>query len=263
MTTLSEFYDFYDGPEGREDQFTFYSSLFDPERHALLELACGTGIITIELARRGFRVTGIDYDEDMLAVAARNLAKESEDTQRRAHLQCADMKEFNLKRQFGAIIIPTKSFGYLFRLEDRQACLTRVHEHLPQKGLLVIEESHYSPERLAEVNSRRGVEKTWEGRVNPETGKYTMFKTCIHRIDSASQTIYCSTFVDEVQQDGSVRRYVPTNTYFGNRKHYFGKTELGLLAERCGFNVKDIWGDYSKRPFMSECKSIILVAEKA
>ena len=262
MTTLSEFYDFYDGPEDREDQFAFYTSLFDSEKGELLELACGTGIITIELARRGFHITGIDYDSDMLAVANRKLAKENEDTRRRAQFHCADMKDFIVNRQFGAVIIPTNSFGYLVKLEDQQACLKRVREHLLRKGILVIEERFCSPEALARMGARRGVERTWESRVNPETGRYTMFKTCIRRIDSANQTIYCSTFVDELQEDGSVKRYVPTTTYFGNRSHYFGKTELQLLVESCGFKVKDIWGDRSKRPFVGQSKSIIVIAEK-
>jgi len=48
MTALSEFYDFYDGPEDCEEQFDFYASLFDADRCELLELGCGTGIIAIK-----------------------------------------------------------------------------------------------------------------------------------------------------------------------------------------------------------------------
>ena len=262
MTSLSKFYDFYDGPEHREDQFAFYTSLFDPDECELLELACGTGIITIELARREFQIVGIDYDEDMLAIARRKLAMSDEDTQRRVQFQCADMKDFTVSKQFGAIIIPTNSFGYLFKLEDQRACLERVRKHLLPKGILVIEERFYSSETLHQMKSLRGVERTWDGRINPQTGKYTMFKDCIRGIDSAQQTIYRSTFVDEVQEDGTMKRYVPPKTYFGNRNHYFSKTELQLLVESCGFKVKEIWGDCAKRPFGSRSNNIIIMAEK-
>jgi SAM-dependent methyltransferase len=262
MTTLSEFYDFYDGPEDREDQFAFYASLLDPEKCELLELACGTGIVTIELGRRGFHITGIDYDDDMLAVANRKLAKENEDIRKRTQFQRADMKDFSLSKHFGAVIIPTNSFGYLFKLEDQRACLKRIYEHLLPKGILVIEERHYSPETLTQMIRLRGVDRTWESRVNSQTGKYTMFKDCIRGIDTANQTIYRTTFVDEVEEDGSMKRHVPTGAYFGNRNHYFGKTELQLLVESCGFKVKDIWGDRSRRPFVSQSNSIIIMAEK-
>lgn len=83
MLKLSNFYDFYDGPEYRESQFKFYTSLFDPDKCEILELGCGTGIITIELAQRGFKMVGIDYDEDMLTIARAKLASCDEDTQKR------------------------------------------------------------------------------------------------------------------------------------------------------------------------------------
>jgi hypothetical protein len=90
-----------------------------------------------------------------------------------------------------------------------------------------------------------------------------MFKDCIRGIDYASQTIFRTTFVDEVQEDGSIRRYVPTRAYFGNRNHYFSGIELQLLVESCGFQVRGMWGDYSRRPLGSQSNSIIIVSEKA
>lgn len=262
MSSLSKFYDFYDGPEHREEQFAFYTSLFDPEACELLELGCGTGILTLELARRGFRIVGIDYDEDMLAIARSKRILSDEDTQKRVRFHCADMKDFTVSRQFGAVMIPTHSFGYLFKLEDQRACLEQVREHLLPHGRLVIEERYYAPETLHQMKNLLGVERTWAGRVNPQTGKYTMFIDCIRWIDSAQQTIYRSTFVDEVQEDGTVKRYAPSKTYFGNTQHYFSKIELQLLVESCGFKVQQIWGDLAKRPFGSQSSKIIMVAEK-
>jgi ubiquinone/menaquinone biosynthesis C-methylase UbiE len=262
MSRLSKFYDFCDGPEHREEQFEFYTSLFDPDECELLELACGTGIITIELARRGFKIVGIDNDEDMLAIAKSKLVASEEDTQKRVQFHCADMIDFTFNKQFGAIIIPTNSFGYLYKLEDQRACLEQVRKHLLPKGRLVIEERYFSLETLQQMKNLLGVERSWTGRVNPQTGKYTMFIDCIRWIDSSQQTIYRSTFVDEVQEDGTMKRYVPPTTYFGNTQHYFSKMELQLLVESCGFRVKEIWGDKAKQPFGSRSKNIIIMAEK-
>jgi ubiquinone/menaquinone biosynthesis C-methylase UbiE len=262
MSSLSKFYDFYDGPEHREKQFEFYTSLFEPGECELLELACGTGIITIELARRGFQIMGIDYDEDMLAIAKRKLDSSDAETQKRVQFHCADMKAFTVSKQFGAIIIPTNSFGYLFKLEDQRGCLEQVRRHLLPKGRLVIEERSFSLETLHQMKNLLGVERSWTGSVNPQTGKYTMFIDCIRWIDSAQQNIYRSTFVDEVQEDGTMKRYVPSKTYFGNTQHYFSKTELQLLIESSGFKVKEIWGDFAKQPFGSRSNKIIVLAER-
>jgi SAM-dependent methyltransferase len=262
MSVLSQFYDFYDGPEGRAEQFDFFASLFDPEIDELLDLTCGTGIITIELARRGFRITGIDYDEDMLAIAERKLAAESAEVRTRAFLQLADIKDFTINKRFNAAIVPSNSFGYLFKLDDQRACLKRVFDHLLPAGVLVIEERYFAPERLAQMANLRWIERTWDSRTNPQTGKYTMFKDCIRWIDNPSQTIYRATFIDEVQEEGSIKRYVPSVGYFGDKYHYFTKTELQLFVESCGFKVKEIWGDLSKQKFTSQSNSVIIVAEK-
>jgi len=263
MSALSEFYDFYDGPEDRKDQLDFYASLFDQQKSELLELACGTGIITLELARRGFYITGIDYDDDMLNIAKRKASLENADVQKRVQFLLGNMKDFVIGKIYDAIIIPTNSFGYLFKFEDQISCLQHVSNHLPPHGILVIEERYRSPERLTQMINLRGVERTWEGRINPQTGKYTMYKDCIRWIDFASQTIYRTAWIDEVQEDGSIKRYTSDSGYFGSRNHYFTKIELQLLIERCGFNIKDVWGDLTKQPFNSQSNSIIIFAEKA
>ena len=56
----ASFYDFYDGPEHRQSQIQMYRRLAGEAGGSVLELACGTGIITLELARAGFEVTGGD-----------------------------------------------------------------------------------------------------------------------------------------------------------------------------------------------------------
>lgn len=262
MSVLSQFYDFYDGPEDRGDQFDFYASLFDPEKDELLDLTCGTGIVTIELARRGFRITGLDYDEDMIAIADRKLAAEPAEVRQRVSLQLADMKDFTIPKSFNGAIIPSNSFGYLYKLDDQRLCLKRIYEHLLSGGILAIEERYFSPESLTRMANLRWVERTWTSRINPQTGKYTLFKDCNQWIDPASQTIVSSVFVDEVQEDGTLKRYVPTSAYFGHRKHYFNPIELRLLVENCGFQVKEFWGDQSKGRFTSQSRSMILVAEK-
>ena len=41
---------------------------------SLLDLACGTGTMTVLFARRGYTVTGVDYSPEMLAQAQQKLA---------------------------------------------------------------------------------------------------------------------------------------------------------------------------------------------
>ncbi len=76
-TVLAEYYDviYRKRAERVEDEIDFVEELFRKEAERkvkkILDLACGTGIPTLELARRGYEVTGLDLHEEMLAVARR------------------------------------------------------------------------------------------------------------------------------------------------------------------------------------------------
>ncbi len=70
--SLAPFYDALtrDVPYG--EFADFYELLFKKygvEPRLLLDLACGTGTLTLELARRGYEMIGADASEDMLAMA--------------------------------------------------------------------------------------------------------------------------------------------------------------------------------------------------
>jgi SAM-dependent methyltransferase len=67
----------------------------------ILDIGCGTGRHSIELARRGYRVTGLDLSESMLAVA-RNRAKAEKLDIRFVQ---ADARSFSFPGEFGLAIM--------------------------------------------------------------------------------------------------------------------------------------------------------------
>jgi cyclopropane fatty-acyl-phospholipid synthase-like methyltransferase len=107
---------------------TFKSSLFGEERWQMaardsepltkllnlkpgarvLDLCCGPGRFSIELARRGFRVTGVDRTALYLAEARRRAKKQKLDVE----LVRSDMRRFVRPRAFDACINMFTSFGY-------------------------------------------------------------------------------------------------------------------------------------------------------
>lgn len=72
----------------------------------ILELGAGTGRLTLGLARRGFRVCGVDISPVMLAQAEAHLAREAPEVRERIELRQGDMTSLNLKRTFGLVICP-------------------------------------------------------------------------------------------------------------------------------------------------------------
>jgi SAM-dependent methyltransferase len=113
----------------------FYTALASQTGGPVLELACGTGRLTIPLALACHEVVGIDASTAMLR-SARVKA-------RTADVEItfikADMRTFELGRQFPLIIMTCNSLAHLSLIDELQACLTRVRRHLAPGGLFAFD----------------------------------------------------------------------------------------------------------------------------
>lgn len=80
-TVLAEYYDaiYRKRAERVKKEIDFVEEIFknDAKRDVkrILDLACGTGIPTLELAERGYEIVGLDLHEEMLEVAKRKAEK--------------------------------------------------------------------------------------------------------------------------------------------------------------------------------------------
>lgn len=100
---------------------------------SVLELGCGTGRVTLPIARAGVRITGLDNSPAMLDVARRKAVDEEN-----PRWTEADMTSFALGERFGLVLIPFRSFLLLLSEAEQEACLQRVHEHLEAGGRLAL-----------------------------------------------------------------------------------------------------------------------------
>ncbi len=108
---------------------------FLPCRPALvLDLACGTGSMTLALAARGYDMIGIDGSADMLSEALRR----SIDTPGILWLH-QDMRSFELYGTVGAVTCCLDSLNYLLAEEELRATLGTVHNYLDPDGLFLFD----------------------------------------------------------------------------------------------------------------------------
>lgn len=101
----------------------------------VLDLACGTGVLSVKMAQKGFRVTGVDLSDQMLAVAQ----EKSEESHLNIQFYQQHMRDLSGFQPFDAICIFLDSLNYLEQEEDVQAVLQRVYHHLKPGGILLFD----------------------------------------------------------------------------------------------------------------------------
>ena len=101
----------------------------------ILELACGTGRVSLPLAKAGFAVTGTDVSDSMLAEARKKAAAASVAIE----WLKADVRSFDLGRKFPLVIFPFNTIAVMHEIEDLEACLASVKRHLAPGGRFIID----------------------------------------------------------------------------------------------------------------------------
>lgn len=102
---------------------------------AVLDACCGPGRHSVELARRGYAVTGIDITDPYLEAARESAAAEGVAVE----FLHADLREFVRPGAFDLAVNLFRSFGYFEReAEDRKA-LENIRKSLKPGGAFVIE----------------------------------------------------------------------------------------------------------------------------
>jgi SAM-dependent methyltransferase len=79
----------------------------------ILDLGCGTGLRSLELARRGFTVCGVDQSVSMLTAARRHLAAANDVLPATVDFQTGDITTFRAKFHYDAVISLFHVFSYL------------------------------------------------------------------------------------------------------------------------------------------------------
>lgn len=103
----------------------------------VLDLGCGTGRMTLELARRGYDMTGIDISPEMLDFARR----EAESLPYGAGILwlCQDMRSFELYGTVDVAVSCLDSINHLTSTNDLAKCFSLVHNYLIPDGLFIFD----------------------------------------------------------------------------------------------------------------------------
>jgi SAM-dependent methyltransferase len=201
----------------------------------VLDLCCGVGRHSLEFARSGFQVTGVDRTATYLHEARRRAAE----ADLRVEFVQEDMRTFVRPESFDAVINYFTSFGYFESEEDDRRVLANVYRSLRARGVLLME--MMGKEILARIFSERGWREE-DGMLILEDRKLTPDWSTIH-----NRWI--------ILEDGD-RREVTLTT------RLYSAAELSRLLKEAGFAVVDVYGDLSGVPYDMEAKRLVVVAHK-
>ena len=136
---------------------------YNVELNDYLDIACGTGNVTIRVAKYFKNIYGVDLSEDML----REAFDKFKEARIKGKIICQDMTELSLNKEFDLITSVLDSTNYITDLNDLQNYFNGVYTHLKSNGLFIFDVNSYY--KLSEIlgnniytYSEEDVFYTWE-----------------------------------------------------------------------------------------------------
>ena len=206
----------------------------------VLDLACGTGSMSIRLARRGYRVTGVDISQEMLT-AAYGTAMELEGD--RPLFVCQSMQELELPEPVDLTVCCLDSLNYLTDPADCRETFRRVFESLQPGGVF-----------LFDINS--------SAKLRGLDGQVFLDETddvyCVWRAEFAEEESVCYYGMDLFQRDGELWR----RSFEEHAEYAYEVRELRDWLAAAGFSEIHVFGDRVMREPASEEQRIYFAAVK-
>lgn len=201
----------------------------------ILDLCCGVGRHSLELARRGYNVTGVDRTQFYLEKAS----KQAEAEGLNLEFIRDDMRKFCRKGAFDVIMNLYTSFGYFESLEEDRRVVKNVCHSLKPGGLFLMEMMG------KEVLARIFLERSWR----EEEGMIILEERKLGK-----------------NWDWIDNRWI---IFKGNRRTEFkvshrlySAVELSTLLGECSFTQIDVYGGLEGNPYDHTARRLVVVAHK-
>ena len=243
----AEFYDILYA-NGSPD-IAFYIEEINRVGRSVLELGCGTGRVTIALAKHGFDVTGIDNSPDMLRELRKN-REQAGSLRGPLRLVQGDMRDFSLERKFDAVIIPARTFQLLLSPQEQRSCLRSIHNNLKIDGLLIFD--------TANEDGTIGVIQRGEQRNDSNSNSAHLNIISHKKIKGKGQIYETTVAISEHFSEGNEREPRQQSVFV----HYIYPEQIRALFRFAGFDEETCYGEFDRSPFDARSKQMIWVARR-
>ena len=235
----------YDIEEGERSasRIAFYCDLAKSIGGPVLEIACGSGLMTIPIAAQGLDVTGVDLSRPMLEHAR----KKAEAQQLDILWVEADARSLDLGTQYEFIYLTGNAFQAFLLREDQEALLASVKRHLAPDGIFVFETRNPSGHDLTDQPE----EEFDQSYISVEGHQVSVYFT--QRYDA--QIMYWTSFRrwNDGERDHSKETHIACR--------FTQPEELETLLYYNGFQVLQQFGNWDKEALSASSPSIITICK--
>ena len=220
----------------------FYRDILEQEGlhpRTAVDLACGTGTVSLLLARQGLNVTGVDLSEEMLTMAQ----QKAEGLENPPRFVRQSLQELTLPRGVDLAVCALDSLDYITDPQDCAEAIRRVYRALNPGGIFIFDVN--TPEKL----------RAMDGQVFLDEDEDVY---CVWRGEFDEQTNICSYGMDLFQRQGRLWR----RSFEEHREYAYSAEQLTGFLKAAGFTGIRVYGDRRMEPPRPGEQRIYLKARK-
>ncbi|WP_419905353.1 class I SAM-dependent DNA methyltransferase [Kiloniella sp.] len=247
---LSRLYD-QQNPWGKDCDFYLAQAQGHEHTLKILDLGCGTGLLTTAFAKAGHDVTGVDPAVEMLNIAIRRPYGD------KVMWMKTSAEDFQSEHLFDLIILSGHAFQVFLGDEDIQSALQTMKRHLAPKGRIVFDT------RNPEIKSWENwtPDKTKESLTLPPSNKYTLPEEIevwhdLGNVEDCGVGKLVSYNTLYRKKSGSKNNPVKTSATIRFLTH----KELIRHLDQAGLVPEEIYGDWDSSPYEAGSREIIVTA---
>ena len=210
-----------------------------PKNALILDLACGIGRHSIELAKRGYRVVGIDFKKEYVDYCKERAKKLS---LRNVKFMQMDMRDLNFKNKFDFIINIFTSFGYFKTEEENLRVLRKIVRALKKNGRFLIDVSNR--DSILKRFRERDLTKLKEGYILEKRS----FDFSTSKINT--KWIFLSKSKKKISEKTTSSRA-------------YSYHELKSILENSGLKVIKSYGNFKGEKISQDTRRLILIGQKS
>ena len=220
----------------------FYKAILNKEQlmpRTAVDLACGTGSVSLLLAEEGLDVIGVDMSSEMLCMAADKAQEQGCAIQ----FVCQKLQNLSLPRGVDLAVCALDSLDYILDPEDCQEAIRRIYRVLNPGGCFIFDVN--TPQKL----------RAMDGQVflDEDDDVY-----CVWRGEFDEETNICSYGMDLFQRNGNVWH----RSFEEHQEYAYTEMQLRSYLKQAGFTDIAVYADRSFSAPDAQTQRIYMKARK-